>query len=128
MLEKQEFKELFVTAVVLLAIDITYLYFRKDDFSIYFLNIQKSPLKFRLSGAFLAYFLLILGMYYFIIKDKKSLQDAFLLGFFVYGVYDFTNYATLSKWTLKFSLMDMFWGGTVLTLSTFIIYELLKYL
>ena len=39
MLEKQEFKELFVTAVVLLAIDITYLYFRKDDFSIYFLNI-----------------------------------------------------------------------------------------
>jgi hypothetical protein len=24
--------------------------------------------------------------------------------------------------------MDMFWGGTVLTLSTFIIYELLKYL
>ena len=60
MLEKQEFKELFVTAVVLLAIDITYLYFRKDDFSIYFLNIQKSPLKFRLSGAFLAYFLLFL--------------------------------------------------------------------
>jgi uncharacterized membrane protein len=128
MLQKQEFKELFVTAVVLLVIDITYLYFRKDDFNIYFLNVQKSPLKFRLSGAILAYFLLILGMYYFIIKDKKSLQDAFLLGFIIYGVYDFTNYATLSNWTLQFSLVDMCWGGLVFTFSTFIIYELLKYL
>jgi uncharacterized membrane protein len=128
MLQRQEFKELFVTAVVLLIIDVTYLYLRRGDFNIYFLNVQKSPLKFRLSGAILAYFLLILGMYHFIIRDKKSLQDAFLLGVFVYGVYDFTNYATLSNWTLKFSLMDMFWGGTVLTISTFIIYELLKYL
>tara|TARA_B110000008_G_C16966040_1_gene562038 strand:+ start:2675 stop:3061 length:387 start_codon:yes stop_codon:yes gene_type:complete len=128
MLQRQEFKELFVTAVVLLIIDVTYLYLRRGDFNIYFLNVQKSPLKFRLSGAILAYFLLILGMYHFIIRDKKSLQDAFLLGVFVYGVYDFTNYATLSNWTLKFSLMDMFWGGTVLTLSTFIIYELLKYI
>jgi len=128
MLQRQEFKELFVTGVVLLIIDVTYLYLRRGDFNIYFLNVQKSPLKFRLSGAILAYFLLILGMYHFIIRDKKSLQDAFLLGVFVYGVYDFTNYATLSNWTLKFSLMDMFWGGTVLTISTFIIYELLKYL
>jgi len=128
MLQRQEFKELFVTGVVLLIIDVTYLYLRRWDFNIYFLNVQKSPLKFRLSGAILAYFLLILGMYHFIIRDKKSLQDAFLLGVFVYGVYDFTNYATLSNWTLKFSLMDMFWGGTVLTLSTFIIYELLKYI
>jgi len=128
MLQKQECKELFVTAVVLLVIDITYLYFRKDDFNIYFLNVQKSPLKFRLSGAILAYFLLILGMYYFIIKDKKSLQYAFLLGFIIYGVYDFTNYATLSNWTLKFSMVDMCWGGLLFTFSTFIIYELLKYL
>ena len=128
MLQRQEFKELFVTGVVLLIIDVTYLYLRRGDFNIYFLNVQKSPLKFRLSGAILAYFLLILGMYHFIIRDKKSLQDAFLLGVFVYGVYDFTNYPTLSNWTLKFSLMDMFWGGTVLTISTFIIYELLKYL
>jgi uncharacterized membrane protein len=128
MLQRQEFKELFVTGVVLLIIDVTYLYLRRGDFNIYFLNVQKSPLKFRLSGAILAYFLLILGMYHFIIRDKKSLQDAFLLGVFVYGVYDFTNYATLSNWTLKFSIMDMFWGGTVLTISTFIIYELLKYL
>ena len=87
MLQKQECKELFVTAVVLLVIDITYLYFRKDDFNIYFLNVQKSPLKFRLSGAILAYFLLILGMYYFIIKDKKSLQYAFLLGFIIIRLY-----------------------------------------
>ena len=128
MLEKQEFKELFVTAVVLLIIDVSYLYFRRNDFNIYFLNVQKSHLKFRLSGAILAYILLILGMYYFIIKDKKSLQDAFLFGVFVYGVYDFTNYATLSNWTLKFSMVDMCWGGLLFTFSTFIIYELLKYL
>jgi uncharacterized membrane protein len=128
MLERQEFKELFVTAVVLLIIDTAYLYIRRDDFSIYFLNVQKSPLKFRLTGALLVYVLLILGMYYFIIKDKKSLQEAFLFGVLIYGVYDFTNYATLQNWSIKYSIMDMFLGGTMTTVSAFIIYELLRHL
>lgn len=128
MLQKQEFKELFVTGVVVLLLDISYLYLKKDDNTIYLSNVQKSPVKFRLFGALLTHVLLILGVYYFIIRDKKSFQESFLFGVIMYGIYDFSNYTTLTNWTLMYSLMDVFWGGTLLTMSTFIIYELLKYL
>jgi uncharacterized membrane protein len=38
------------------------------------------------------------------------LKGAFL-GFCMYGVYDFTNYATLKDWPLKMTLVDVMWGS-----------------
>ena len=123
---KFSFKELIVTALVYLTIDITYIKMNASIFKKYFSLIQGSPAKFKKNGVVMAYIILTLGLYYFIIKDKRSLMDAFFLGFLIYGVYDLTNYATLKKWTLKFSLKDTFWGGSVFALSTFIIYAVLK--
>lgn len=37
----------------------------------------------------------------------------FLMGLFVYGVYDMTNMATLKTWPLQLALVDMFWGATL---------------
>ena len=74
----------------------------------------------------MAYLLLVAGLYFFIIKDRKNIIYAFLFGLFVYGVYDLTNYATLKNWTLEFVLKDTLWGGIVFALSTFIIYEIIK--
>ena len=35
----------------------------------------------------------------FILKDKKSVFDAFLLGIVIYGVYDTTTHAIFKKWS-----------------------------
>lgn len=125
-LEKYEIKELVVTAFVLLTIDLAYIYSNSKYFGDYFEKIQKSPLKFKSYAAIFAYVFLVLGLYYFVIRDKKPITYAFLLGVFVYGVYDFTNYATLEKWTFSFVATDTLWGGIVFALSTFIIYKILK--
>jgi len=125
-LSRQELKELFVTAVVYLTIDIAYLSSKTAYFNKYFSKVQKSPLKFNKIPAIASYTLLVIGIYYFIIREKKNLIHAFLLGIFVYGVYDLTNLATLSNWTLEFTIKDTLWGGIVFTFSTFIIYEILK--
>ena len=126
-LEKYQIKELVVTAFVLLTIDLAYIYSNSTYFGKYFEKIQKSPLKFNSVGAIFAYLFLVLGLYYFVIRDKKPITYAFLLGVFVYGVYDFTNYATLEKWTFSFVATDTLWGGIVFALSTFIIYKILNY-
>ena len=123
---KFNLKELIVTALVYLTIDITYIKMNISMFKKYFAFIQGSPARFKQNGAVMAYIILTLGLYYFIIKDKRSIMDAFLLGLFIYSVYDLTNYATLKKWTLAFSIKDTIWGGTVFAASTFIIYEILK--
>ena len=46
--------------------------------------------------------------------DKGSLTDAMLYGglygFITYATYDLTNLATLDKWPLKVTIVDMIWG------------------
>ena len=96
---KFNLKELLVTAIVYLTIDVSYIKMNVSMFKKYFTLIQGSPAKFKQDGAVMAYIILTLGLYYFIIKDKRSIMDAFLLGIFIYSVYDLTNYATLKKWT-----------------------------
>ena len=64
------------------------------------------------------------GNWYFIIKVKKSKEDAFFLGSAVYGVYGFTNYAILDEWNTVLMFMDILWGGTLFYSTTYIIYRL----
>ena len=125
-LSRQQLKEIFVTAVVYLTIDLFYINSKTDYFNRYFKKVQGKPLVMRKSGANMAYILLVMGLYFFIIKERKNLIYAFLFGLFVYGVYDLTNYATLTNWTMEFVIKDTLWGGIVFTLSTFIIYEIIK--
>lgn len=44
----------------------------------------------------------------------RALVYGALFGFFAYGVYDFTNWATLRNWTWVITFADVCWG-TVLT-------------
>ena len=61
---------------------------------------------------------------YFIIKDKRSIADAFLLGFAIYAVFDLTNMVIFKKWDLMTSLMDMTWGGVLFASTTYLTYKL----
>jgi|TARA_X000000368_G_scaffold396643_1_gene365096 uncharacterized membrane protein len=125
---KNNLKDLIVTAIVYLTIDIVYIMTNTRSFKKYFSFIQGSPATFKRIPVVMAYLILTLGLYYFIIKDRRPVTDAFLFGVLIYGVYDFTNYATLKKWTLAFSIKDTLWGGIVFTISTFIIYKILGHI
>ena len=125
-MSRQQLKELFVTAVVYLTIDIFYIRSNSEYFGVFFKQVQGKPMVIRKSAAIMAYLLLVAGLYFFIIKDRKNVVYAFLLGLFVYGVYDLTNYATFSNWTLEFVIKDTLWGGAVFAVSTFFIYEVIK--
>ena len=76
--------------------------------------IQKSPLLIRGAPAALVYVLIIATLYVFAVLESNSLKDAALrgaaLGFAMYGLYDLTNYATLTNYTLQMTLKDMAWG------------------
>lgn len=69
----------------------------------------------------LAYVLMTIGVLVFVVLQAGSLWQAAalgaLFGFVAYGIYDFTNLATLSAWTVRFVVVDVLWGtllcGTV---------------
>ena len=84
-------------------------------------NIQGQPLKVKNVPAFFAYLFLVIGFYYFIILQKKSYLDAFILGIVIYGVYEGTSFAIFNKWNWTTFFLDTLWGGIlfVLTLAVY---------
>lgn len=58
---------------------------------------------------------------------KTALLWGALLGFCVYGVYEFTNYSLLKDWTLKTLLIDLCWGTFFGAVLTYISYYVQKF-
>jgi uncharacterized membrane protein len=114
--------EILATFIVFVIIDSIYLTSMKAFFDKQVNLIQGSNIEMKLIPAVLCYISLVVGLYYFIIKERKSLLDAFLLGFVIYSVYEFTNWALFKNWKLTTVLMDTLWGSVLFTLTTAIIY------
>lgn len=112
---------LLISAVLFVIIDSVYLNFMKDYFQKQVIKVQGSPIKMNFLGAALCYIFLIAGLNYFIIKPNKSVQDAFLLGIVIYGVYETTNYAIFKNWSIFSVIIDTLWGGILFALTTYII-------
>ena len=116
----------FLTLIVFLSLDFAFLYSMRSVFNKQIIAVQGSPIVFNVYGAILSYIALIFGIYYFIIREKKSILDAFLLGIVIYAVYETTTLALLKNWTYKTAIIDTIWGGTLFALTTFIVYSLKK--
>jgi uncharacterized membrane protein len=115
---------LVVSSVVLLLLDAIFLKVISKMMFGQIMDVQKAPLKMNYVGAVLCYAFLIFGLYYFILKPRKPVLDAFLLGLVIYGVYESTSYAILEKWRLSTVALDTLWGGTLFALTTYATYAL----
>lgn len=116
-----------LSAIVMISLDFVYLTVMKGYFSNQVKAVQGTPLKINYLGAAICYIFLITGLNYFIIKPRKSVTDAFLLGIVIYGVYETTNYALFSNWSIISVIIDTLWGG-LLFASTAYVVEKLRYI
>lgn len=117
-------KTLVLSGAVFLSLDAIYLSSIKDMFELQIAAVQRVALQFRLFGAVMCYALLIAGLYYFILRTRRPISDAFFLGILIYGVYESTSYALLKQWKLKTVIIDTLWGGILFALTTGIVYKL----
>ena len=109
------------SSIILVLVDYIYLSIIKDFFGKQIIKVQGSPMKVNLIGVILCYLILVLGINYFIIYQNKSILDAFLLGLLIYGVYETTNYALFSNWSVSTVIIDTLWGGILFALTTYLI-------
>lgn len=115
-------EKIILIAIFLLFLDGIYLNLISGLYAEQIASIQRTAMNINVIGAIVCYILLIFGLYYFIIKDKKSIFDAFLLGFIIYGVYDATTYAVFKKWSPFLAIIDTFWGGILFASTTTLVY------
>lgn len=120
----QFFYQIVLPGLILLILDAFFLIANKNMFELQVAEVQRVVLEFRYLGAIVCYALLIFGLYYFIIKNRRPVKDAMILGFIIYGVYESTTYALLKKWHLRTVMIDTLWGGILLGLTTMITYKL----
>jgi uncharacterized membrane protein len=107
-------------SIIVLFLDSIFLYFSKNLFNKQIIQVQNSELKLNINGAILAYIFIIFSLYWFIIKDRKSIKDAFFLGLSIYAIYEYTNYALFKNWQIKTTIIDTIWGGVLFGLSTYL--------
>ena len=111
-----------VAAITLVLLDSVYLNLIKDYFGKQIKAVQGTDMKVNLVGAGITYILLIFAINYFIIQKHRPPRDAALLGLAIYGVYELTNYALFSKWSLLTVLIDTAWGSLLFYLTATIAY------
>lgn len=103
--------------LTILALDAAWLTFRAGYHANLLKSVQGSPLIVRVVPAALVYVLIPVAIVYLVLDHVKTIQEAGIkgaaLGAAMYGLYDLTNYATLTKWTLEMTITDILWGTFV---------------
>jgi uncharacterized membrane protein len=126
-------KSFFSAFILLMLVDFTWLAVIANK--IYFTEIGSllrqtdGSLQPNVLSAVMVYVLLALGVIVFALpKAGNSPWMAMfwgaVLGLIVYGVYDYTNMATLENWTWKLTFIDIAWGTYLCGLVTWLVYLL----
>jgi uncharacterized membrane protein len=116
---------LLITGCVL-GFDSVYIYFARDFFESQIVRVQKTAPQINFTAAALCYALIVFSLYYFIILPHRPIQDAILLGFVIYGIYETTTMALLKNWSWKTVIMDTLWGASLYGLTTAVVYKLTR--
>ena len=118
--------DIIILTILILVIDCSYLYGIRNIFSKQIMDVQNSPLKMDFLAAVLCYILIVFGLYYFIIREKKSVFEAFMFGIIIYGIYELTTKAIITNWRWQTVLLDSVWGGILFGIVTAIFYQYKK--
>ena len=114
-------KKIAATGLTMLVLDGIFLSFFGPKFIKMIENIQNSKVSVKYIPMIVTYIVLVFQLYYFIIKQNKSLLDAFLLGFTTYAIFDLTNFTLIKNYKLEILLIDSIWGGILYALTTYIV-------
>ena len=121
-------KDIILLAVIFVLVDAGFLYLMSNNFQTMVKKIQGTPLKMELLPTVACYIVLVSSLYYFVIYKNASYLDAFLLGFFIYAVYETTNMAIFKDWSVSVGLIDLSWGGFLFLITTYLYKNSVKYI
>jgi len=118
-----ESKMFMLVLVIFITIDLPMiLYINNNMYEKTFKKINKRgkipPNRIYVSAIFI-YLLLAFALYYFSVR-QDNVTNAAIIGLIIYGVYNLTNHATIKKYELKQTLIDMAWGTFLCTIVAYL--------
>lgn len=127
----QYLKLFFITAIVFLILDISWLIFAYNN--LYKNHIGHLIGDFNIIPAVLFYIIYISALTFFVIIpgiDKQSIYYVIMAGAFFglvcYSTYDLTNLASIKNWSLTVTIIDIIWGSFVTSTTATLVYLLVE--
>ena len=117
-------KKILIATVIFIALDLAFMSINKKLFTSTIINIQRVMVMPKYIAFIPVYILLISALYWFILRQRRPIWEAILLGIVINGVYEGTNYSIFKKWSLKMVITDTLWGGALFGLTTAAVYQL----
>lgn len=109
----------------------------KSKYSEMITAVQGVDINFKYSSSIMVYLMMTLVLVVWVLpkldeqedkSDTELLKSSFkyggLMGIMIYSIYNFTNYAVFQNWSLETSLVDIFWGGFLMSIVTYISYAI----
>ena len=109
-----------VILILVLLLDLCYLSIVQSTMLKVIKSVQNKPLKFKWFYFILCYLVISFTIYYFVIKERKSILYSFILGFCIYAIYETTNMTILTNWSQNVVILDTIWGGVLFSLVNYI--------
>ena len=118
-----------IFSVVFVTLDLLWIQYFSTIIGPMIEKIQGSPIQMNMIGAILAYVTMLISYTYLAYDgDKPNYFKALILGFAIYGTYEFTNLALLKNWFIFTAIIDTTWGTILFALTTLIVYKIKKLL
>lgn len=116
-----------LSAIVLLVIDLIWILINKNKYLNMYAKVTKQRTEMNSAYGLIAYIIMTLSVFLFVVPGMHmsviihkepliwaSIKHGLLFGFVIYGVYNFTNLATLgSSWNLGIAITDLVWGSSL---------------
>jgi uncharacterized membrane protein len=118
-------KKIAVAGCILIALDLGFINLNKKMYEYTVINVQRVVMVPKYAGIFVAYFFILVILYWFILRQRRPIWEAALLGMAVNGIYESTNYTMFKKWPLDLAIIDTLWGGVLYGLTTAAVYHFL---
>ncbi|MBF0253116.1 MAG: DUF2177 family protein [Candidatus Omnitrophica bacterium] len=121
-----------LTFLVFFVVDIVWLGFLGKE--LYYNELSGFLKKdFNWAAAMIFYFIFVAGICFFAVmpgirasSQLTSLIHGAFFGLVTYATYDLTNLATLEKWPVKISIIDILWGIILSSIVSFAGYHIFR--
>lgn len=125
MINNINYKLFFLSGFILLILDLSYLYINQEWYKKEIFRSQGSELKLKWLGVFVRYLSQIIGLNLFVLQNHGPILYSFLFGLIIYSNYIGTNYATFEIFDEKLAIVDLIKGGLIMSLTTYLSYQIL---
>lgn len=113
---------LFLIIGLVTALDLAHIYFFRESYEVNIKKITNSsaPISYNFKYVIAAYLCIATIIYMLYLMSKatkfshKNILIAAVLGVCVFGIYNFTNAATLKNYSNRIAIHDTLWGGLLL--------------